>query len=177
LFVICALAPLALAAPELTGRPVPGEARSVLLEILTQAKLASAKVTSTTRTAAEQAKVMFEFVNTSGYEAALDLYGPHGDAIIAVCKKSYSEHQKCVDSVLPKMIEQARFQLKLLEKQGDKRTELMHTSDTHYTIDIAPNSISDRTRFEEAVQEHPRVHRFLKPPLDRDSYHLEIPKS
>lgn len=165
------------AEPELTGREVPAAARSVLLDVLKQAGLESARVTSTTRTVAEQAKVMFDFVNKNGFEAALELYGPHGDAIIKVCAASYKQNGKCVDQVLPKMVEETRRQIELLQKQGDHRTELMHTSDTHFTIDIDPESIADRPAFEAAVAAERRVSRFLKPPLDKNSYHLEIPRS
>ena len=172
-----ALSSLALAEPSLTGRAVPKPAKRVLLEILTRAGLATAEVTSTTRTAAQQAKVMFRFVNKNGFQAALDLYGPHGDSIIFVCEASYKKHEKCTEPVLEKMIQETRIQLKLLEQQGDERTELMHTSDSHYTIDIAPSSITDRPAFEAAVSAHPGVSRFLKPPRDRNSYHLEIPKN
>lgn len=167
----------ALATPTLTGRSVPPGARAILLEILAKAKLDTAKVTSSTRTAEQQAKVMFAFVNKNGFDAALDLYGPHGDEIIRVCEKSYTKHGRCVDEVLPKMVEETRHQIKLLEKQGDKRTELMHTSDSHYTIDISPESIADKSAFEAAVTADHRVTRFLKPPLDRNSYHLEIPRT
>lgn len=168
---------VALAAePELSGRAVPERARLVLLEILKQSGLEGARVTSTTRTAAEQAKVMFDFVNKNGIDAALELYGPHGDAIIKVCAASYKQHGKCADGMLPKMVDETRRQIELLVKQGDRRTELMHTSDTHFTIDIAPESIADRPAFEAAVLADRRVTRFLKPPLDRNSYHLEIPR-
>lgn len=162
--------------PELTGRAVPERVRAVLLQILKKAEIDGARVTSTTRTAAEQAKVMFDFVNRNGFDAALELYGPHGDAIVKVCGASYKQHAKCTDAILPKMVEETRRQLELLVKQGDRRTELMHTSDTHFTIDIAPESISDRPAFEAAVAADRRVSRFLKPPLDRNSYHLEIPR-
>jgi len=165
------------AEPELTGREVPAQARSVLLDILKQAGLESARVTSTTRTGAEQAKVMFDFVNKNGFDAALELYGPHGDAIIKVCTASHKQHGKCVDQVLPQMVDETRRQLELLQKQGANRTELMHTSDTHFTIDIDPESIANRPGFEAAVAAERRVSRFLKPPLDRNSYHLEIPRS
>lgn len=176
--VLLTSAGAALAAePELTGRSVPERARAVLLDILKQAKLESAQVTSTTRTVAEQAKVMFDFVNKNGFDAALELYGPHGDAIIKVCAASYKQHAKCTDPVLPQMVEETRRQIELLQKQGDSRTELMHTSDTHFTIDIAPDSIADRSAFEAAVAADRRVSRFLKPPLDKNSYHLEIPRS
>lgn len=165
------------APPKLSGRPVPEAAKKVLLEILEQAKLETAEVTSTTRTVAEQAKVMFDYVNRHGYEAALDLYGPHGDEIIEVCKASYKQHDACTRDVLPKMIEETRRQVELLEKQGDRRTELMHTSDTHYTIDIRPESLKNRAAFEIAVEKNPKVSRFLRPPRDRNSYHLEIPRA
>jgi hypothetical protein len=162
---------------KLTGRSVETAARNVLLEILASAKLRSARVTSTTRTAAQQAKVMFRFVNKNGYNSAIDLYGTHGDAIIRVCEASYQAHGRCAESVLEKMVIETRAQIELLEAQGDKRTELMHTSDTHYTIDIDPESVANRPAFEQAVAKHPRVSRFLKPPLDRNSYHLEIPRN
>jgi len=175
--VLLTAAGSALAAePELTGRPLPEHARAVLLDILKQAGLESAQVTSTTRTVAEQAKVMFDFVNKNGFDAALELYGPHGDAIIKVCAASYKQHKKCADPVLPLMVDETRRQIELLQKQGDRRTELMHTSDTHFTIDIAPDSIADRPAFEAAVAADRRVSRFLKPPLDKNSYHLEIPR-
>lgn len=167
----------ATAGPTLTGRAVPPGARAILLDILAKAKLDSAKVTSSTRTAEQQAKVMFAYVNDNGLDDALDLYGPHGDEIIRVCEKSYKRHSRCVEDVLPKMIEETRRQIKILEQQGDKRTELMHTSDSHYTIDISPDSIADRAAFEAAVAADRRVTRFLKPPLDRNSYHLEIPRT
>ena len=164
------------ASPKLSGRPVPEAAKKVLLEILERAKLETAEVTSTTRTVEEQAKVMFDYVNRNGYEPALDLYGPHGDEIIEVCETSYKQHEKCTRDVLPKMIAETKRQVELLEKQGDQRTELMHTSDTHYTIDIRPESVKNRAAFEIAVEKHPKVSRFLRPPRDRDSYHLEIPR-
>lgn len=176
-FGVVGTAGIAVAAePELTGRAVPQRVREVLLDILTKAQLEGARVTSTTRTAAEQAKVMFDFVNKNGFEAALELYGPHGDAIVKVCAASFKQHGKCVDPVLSKMVEETRRQIELLAKQGERRTELMHTSDTHFTIDIAPESISDQPAFEAAVAADRRVSRFLKPPLDRNSYHLEIPR-
>jgi len=175
--VLLTAAGSALAAePELTGRAVPERAREVLLDILKQAKLESAQVTSTTRTVAEQAKVMFDFVNRNGIDAALELYGPHGDEIIKVCSASYKQQGKCADPVLPKMVDETRRQIELLQKQGNSRTELMHTSDTHFTIDIDPESIADRPAFEAAVAADRRVTRFLKPPLDKNSYHLEIPR-
>ncbi|HEY6728956.1 MAG TPA: hypothetical protein VI197_33330 [Polyangiaceae bacterium] len=164
------------AEPVLSGKAVPDRVRAVLLDILKQAELDGALVTSTTRTAAEQAKVMFDFINRNGLEAALELYGPHGDAIIKVCGASYKQHSKCTEPILPKMVDETRRQLELLVQQGDRRTELMHTSDTHFTIDIAPESISDPSAFEAAVAADRRVSRFLKPPLDRNSYHLEIPR-
>ena len=165
------------AAPKLTGRHVPNAVRKVLIEILKRAKLDGAEVTSTTRTIEQQAKVMFNYVNRNGYDAALDLYGPHGDTIIEVCKTSYEKYEKCVSEILPKMVEETRHQVKLLEQQGVKRTELMHTSDTHYTIDIRPESVKNRAAFENAVEAHAKVTRFLKPPRDRNSYHLEIPRA
>jgi hypothetical protein len=176
----CAIATIAASAaaepPKLSGRPVPDTAKKVLLEILEQANLDTAEVTSTTRTAEQQAKVMFNYVNRNGYDVALDLYGPHGDEIIEVCEASYKQNSKCTPDVLPKMIEETKAQIALLEKQGDRRTELMHTSDTHYTIDIRPESLKNRAAFEVAVEKHPKVSRFLRPPRDRDSYHLEIPR-
>jgi hypothetical protein len=173
----CTLAISAWAKPTLSGRHVPEEARQVLLEILEAAKLETAEVTSTTRTVEEQAEVMFNYINKNGYDDALELYGPHGDSIIEVCKASYAKHKNCTSDILPKMVDETRRQVALLEKQGDKRRELMHTSDSHYTIDIRPESLENRAAFAVAVEKHPKVSRFLRPPRDRNSYHLEIPRS
>lgn len=165
------------AEPELKGRPVPSEARKVLIEILRKAELTSARVTSTSRTAAEQAKVIFDYINERGYERALELYGPHGDTIVQVCDKSYEQTGKCTAPVLAEMVEETRRQLKLLEQQGEQRTELMHTSDTHYTIDIDPSSVSDHGAFESAATAHAQVSRLLKPAEHHNSYHVEIIKN
>lgn len=163
--------------PKLTGRPVAPEARAVLLEILRKAELPSARVTSTSRTAAEQAKVIFDYINEHGYDAALELYGPHGDAIVQVCERSYKKNRACDAPVLDRMVEETRRQLKLLEQQGEQRTELMHTSDTHYAIDIDPESVADPRAFESAATAHARVTRLLEPAEHHNSYHVEILKN
>ena len=162
-------------APAISGKPLPEPAREVLAEILREAGVAAVEVTSVARTPAKQAEVMYGYIVRNGAAAAHKLYGPAGDRVIDV----YEQHAgKPKDEVVALMLERLEVEFERLEAQGDKRTELMHVSDSHYVFDVAPSSIpaSRHAAFEKAVENHPKVSRFLKPPLDKNAYHIEVPK-
>ena len=159
----------------LTGKPLPAKAGRVLCEILHQAGLASAKVTSTTRSFEEQARVMVDYYLRHGAESTRTLYGsgPGGKAIA---------HYEAARGRLPPdaLIEQMAALMReaiAKERAAGAQRHLMHTSETHCVFDVAPSSISAPEAFVRAACEHPEVSRFLHPGSDPPDpvFHIEVP--
>jgi hypothetical protein len=144
--------------------------RSVLEDILRAAGLSSAVISSTQRTPAEQARVMYENLESQGVARQKELYGRYGDMVIDVYIKS-KKANRTSDQIKADM-----------EK---KIVELGPTNVSHHTgdpkmlnvFDVQPSSIRDRRSFENAVRAEPRVNvkNFLMPPAD-PGYHIEIPQ-
>ena len=143
------------------------DALVTLRAILDRAGLASARVTSGVRTPAHQARVMYENLRRYGVDSQKKLYGPNGDQVIDV----YVAHAKeSRDRVVMLM------RAKILEL-GPSRVS-KHCSDTHDVIDVAPSSIDDRKRFEEALhwaKAQGKISHYILPPSD-PAYHIERPK-
>lgn len=151
----------------LTGRALPAPAQKVLREILAAAGLATAEVTSVTRTPAEQARVMYENCKALGVAHNLTLYGPAGDRVVQVFADNESKPR---DAVIALML------AKILEV-GPTNVS-MHISETHFVFDVAPSSIpvASRPGFVAAIHAHPAVSKLIAPPTD-PAYHIEIPKT
>jgi hypothetical protein len=142
--------------------------RQVLEDILRAARLKDALISSTSRSPAEQARVMFENLERYGVEHQKQLYGRGGDRIIDVYARSKRAGK---DSTRIKTdMEQA------IIEQGPTNVS-RHASDPRVlnVFDVAPSSIKDRVAFERAVKSDQRVSKFLVPPGD-PGYHLEIPQ-
>jgi hypothetical protein len=149
----------------ITGVPLPAPAEKVLKEVLLAAGLTLAKVTSVTRTPADQARIMYENIKQHGAAYNLRLYGPIGDKVIQVY---VANHLKLKEADII-----ARMEAKIKELGPAKVSK--HCSDTHYVLDVAPSSIANKGRFISAVSQHKAIMTFLQPPQD-PAYHLEIPK-
>ncbi len=143
------------------------DALLTLRAILDRAGLASARVTSGVRTPADQARVMYDNIRRYGVDSQKKLYGPNGDQVIDV----YAAHaQEPRDRVI------ALMRAKILEL-GPSRVS-KHCSDTHDVIDVAPSSITDRKRFEEALhwaKVQGKISHYILPPSD-PAYHIEKPR-
>jgi hypothetical protein len=151
----------------LTGLPLPEPAARVLSEILSAAGLDTARVTSVTRTPAEQARVMFENCEALGAAHNMRLYGPAGDRVVQVFADNRGRPRDVVIALM----------LAKIHEVGPINVS-MHISETHFVFDVAPSSIpmSARPDFVAAIETHPAVSRLIAPPVD-PAYHLEIPKS
>lgn len=149
----------------INGVEIPEPAKKVLREILQSANLTSAKVTSGTRTAADQARVMYDNIKTYGAAHQKNLYGNNGDKVIDVY---VANTDKSKDVVVGLMKE------KIIALGPSKVSK--HCSDTHYTFDVAPSSISNQQKFIQAAKAHASVSKFLQPPAD-PAFHIEIPKN
>lgn len=158
--------------PQIKGKALPSPAAVVLKEIMVASEVSSARVTSTSRTPHMQARVMHGFVQRHGLAAARRLYGPEGDAVLAVYEQYHGEEEgRCVRA----MHEEVKRQL----LRAHAHNRLMHTKPTHYVFDVAIRSIAPahRADFSEAARRHPRISRFLGPAEgEKGAFHLEMPK-
>lgn len=149
----------------ITGVELPEPAKKVLREILQTAQLTSAVVTSGTRTAADQARVMYDNIKTYGVAHQKNLYGVNGDKVIDVYVANAGKTKDAVVELMKN---------KIVALGPSKVSK--HCSDTHYTFDIKPSSIANHQKFIQAVKSHPSVSKFLQPPAD-PAFHIEIPKN
>lgn len=142
--------------------------RNVLEDILRKAKLKRAVISSTARTPAEQARVMFDNCEQRGAAAMKDLYAAAGDKVIDVyvASRRAGKHREDVITDMERKI-----------RELGPTNVSRHASDPHVlnVFDVAPSSIVDKRAFEEAVKGETRVSYFLQPPKD-PGYHLEIPQ-
>jgi len=153
--------------PILEGNTLPAPAAKVLKEILKAAGLSRAKVTSVSRTPAEQARVMYENCVSKGVQFNKNMYAAAGDKVVDVYA---ANKDKPRDTVIALML------AKILEVGPTKVSK--HISDTHYTFDVAPSSIpSDKqAAFLTAIKAHKAVSNVIPPPTD-PAFHIEIPKN
>ncbi len=143
-------------------------ALQVLADILQAAGLSSALISSTARTPADQARVMFDNIVGASVAAQKKLYAAAGDAVIDEYVKA--KQAKKTPSEL-----KAAMEAKIIALGPTKVSH--HAADPNVlcVFDGAPSSIEKKAAFEEAVRADKRVQKFLPPPLD-PGYHLEIPQ-
>jgi hypothetical protein len=142
----------------------------VLESILQAAGLASALVSSTSRTPAEQARVMFDNLERQGVAAQRRLYrGKPGEQVIDVYERSRAAGQPP---------DEIKRNMEVKIKDLGPGTVSRHAADprTLNVADIAPSSVDNPAAFEKAVRRDTRVARFLTPGDSDPAYHLEIPQ-
>lgn len=140
----------------------------VLEDILQAAGITSALISSTARTPADQARVMFNNIEATGVAAQKRLYAAAGDAVI-------DEYVKAKKAKKTPIEIKAAMEAKIIAIGPTKVSH--HAADPNVlcVFDVAPSSITKKAEFERAVTRDKRVSKFLKPPLD-PGYHLEIPQ-
>lgn len=140
----------------------------VLEDILQKAGLTTATISSTARTPADQARVMFDNIKSQGVAAQKKLYAAAGDAVIDEYVKAKAAKKTDIEI-------KAAMEAKIIAIGPTKVSH--HAADPNIlcVFDVAPSSITKKAAFETAVTADKRVKKFLKPPLD-PGYHLEIPQ-
>ncbi|WP_129337242.1 hypothetical protein [Cellulomonas endophytica] len=146
---------------------VPAYAQRVLTEIVRAAGLSQVLVSSTQRTPADQARVMFNNIRQLGVQSQLDLYGSAGDKVIGVYVASTAARRTDAQIM-------ADMERKVVELGPPNVSRHTADPDVLAVIDIAPSSVTDKAAFERAVKADARVSLFLQPPTD-PAYHVEIP--
>jgi hypothetical protein len=143
---------------------------TILKHILFDAGEKSGFITSTSRTVADQARVMYEsYLNSDG----LKMYGDNGDKVINVGIKAKKEG-KSKDEVVQLMMDK-------INKIGSENVS-KHIADPskYVAVDIAPSQIKNKKAFVKSVEAKIKiglVKRFLKPEDKKGekAYHIEIP--
>ena len=140
----------------------------VLEDILQAAGLSSALISSTARTPAEQARVMFNNIEATSVAAQKKLYAAAGDAVIDEYVKAKKANKTPTEV-------KAAMEAKIISIGPTNVSH--HAADPNVlcVFDVAPSSITQKAAFEKAVKADKRVKKFITPPLD-PAYHLEIPQ-
>jgi hypothetical protein len=141
-----------------------------LREICSKACIGSVTISSTARTATDQARVVYENLKLpDGVKEGKSLYGANGKKVIAVYEESV-KNKLGADETKKAML--------------DKINELGPNNVSHHIVsddskicvfDVAPSSIKDaaKPRFIKEATEHTSVVKFFQPPADK-AYHLEV---
>jgi len=143
----------------------------VLSDILANAGLGECIITSTSRTPADQARVMFDNIVKHGVAAQKALYAAAGDKVIDV----YSSSKKAGKNATQI---KAAMEKEIIKIGPGKVSRHCADPAVLNVVDIAPSSILNKQAFEDAVDsaiEHGKVSKFIMPPTD-PAYHLEIPQ-
>lgn len=141
---------------------ITDKARRILREILASAGLRSARVTSGGRQSADQARIMYENLQTHGVPHQKNLYGKTGDRVIDVYDANKAKPRADVIDLMKSKIDAI----------GCARVS-NHCSNTIEAFDVAPSSLTDKKAFEKAAKAHGEVLNVLAPPAD-PAFHIEI---
>lgn len=145
-------------------------ALSVLGEICSKACIWSVEITSTARQVKDQARIMYDMINSKGVAYVNDLYGAGGKKIVKVYEESL-KNKLSADETKKAM--------------ADKMDEIGPSTVSHHIVsadgkicvfDVAPSSVGDKEakkRFVKETKANTKVGTFFEPPSD-PAFHLEV---
>jgi hypothetical protein len=150
------------------AKPLAQWAEDILEKILFQAGIEGAEVTSTKRSAHDQARIMYYNIEAHGEKAQRKLYKPAGQEVISVYV-----HQKALGRDREGVIHE--MELKIIEIGPQKISAHCIEDQQREVLDVAPSSIPEVKKpvFEGCVTHATGVTKFLKPPID-PAYHIEM---
>ena len=154
--------------PKAVKQNVTNYSLKVLEDIMEKAGISSALITSTARTPAEQARVMYDNIVATGVARQKQLYAAAGDAVIDEYVKAKKAGRTAVEI-------KAAMEAKINALGPTKVSHHAADPSVLCVFDVAPSSIAKKAEFEKAVRADRRVKKFIVPPLD-PAYHLEIPQ-
>ena len=154
--------------PNARAEDVTAFSREIVTDVMRRAGLANLVISSTSRSPADQARVMFNNLERFGVDHQKALYGAAGDMVIEVYRRAKRNGQPAAEI--------KRLMTDEIVRVGPTRVS-RHASDPNVlnVFDVAPSSVSRRAAFEQAVRADRRVAKFIVPPSD-PGYHLEIPQ-
>ncbi|MDH5445584.1 MAG: hypothetical protein OEY52_08490 [Gammaproteobacteria bacterium] len=142
--------------------------KTVLTEIMKESGLTKIIITSTARTVADQARIMYSNIEKHGANEQKRLYSGYGDKVIDVYVDLKSKGKTRAEII-------SAMQKKIITLGPSKVSSHVADFSKLNVVDIAPSSIPKglQLKFEKAVADDSRIKRFFKPPKD-PAYHLEI---
>ena len=154
--------------PKAVKQNVTNFSLKVLEDIMQAAGINSALITSTARTPADQARVMYANIVATGVARQKALYAAAGDLVI-------DEYVKAKKAGKTEVEIKAAMEAKIIAVGPTKISHHAADPSVLCVFDVAPSSVANKAAFEKAVRADKRVSKFLTPPLD-PGYHLEIPQ-
>jgi hypothetical protein len=140
----------------------------VLRDVMVASNVARLIISSTQRSPTDQARVMFNNLETQGVAAQRRLYKDPGQAVISVYEAGKAAG-KTPDAIKADMTAK-------INELGPM-TVSHHAADPKLlnVFDVAPSSVADVDSFQKAAKADARVSKFLTPPND-PGLHFEIPQ-
>src|SRR4051812_8462744 len=140
----------------------------VLRDVMTAASVVRLTISSTQRSPTDQARVMFNNLETQGVAAQRRLYKAPGQAVIDVYEAGKAA-SKTSDIIKADMTAK-------INELGPMNVS-HHAADPQLlnVFDVAPSSVADVDSFQKAAKADTRVSKFLTPPND-PGLHFEIPQ-
>jgi hypothetical protein len=140
----------------------------VLRDIMRAAHIPTLRISSTARTPADQARVMFQNCEQHGADQQRQLYKAPGQAVVAVYeagKRARRSAAVIIDAMRRKIIELGPGNVS------------HHAADPKVlsVFDVEPSTVSDRIAFETAARHDARVGKLLTPDDHDPAFHFEIP--
>lgn len=172
--LLCAFAVMILksehaSAQRIRGNSIPAAAKELVQDVLRETNNATATITSTTRSPADQASEILTIYRRDGLQAALRLYGSAGDTVI----NFYDANKQLSRAEL--ISGGTRRVRQFIRTAGNNRTQLMHvTPVVATTFDIAPSSISNVDQIVRILRRIPDVRRVIAPGGAERALHIEI---
>jgi hypothetical protein len=154
--------------PNAKSSDVSSYSLGVLRDVMAAANVAKLTISSTQRSPSDQARVMFDNLETQGIDAQRKLYKPPGQAVIDVFVAGKAAN-KSADLI------KAEMTAKIIELGPTNVSH--HAADPKIlnVFDVAPSSVSNVNAFEAAAKADHRISKFLTPPND-PGLHFEIPQ-
>lgn len=153
--------------PNANESVVSALAVTVVKECLATAGETSGTISSTARTAEDQARVMYDNLESTSVATQKALYGPNGDAVIDVYVASKAANKSATEI-------KADMLAKINELGAPNVSKHCADFAVMTVLDVAPSSITNKDAFIAAALADARVTKFLQPPND-PGYHFEIP--
>lgn len=154
--------------PNAKASDITSYSLGVLRDIMGVAGIATLTISSTQRSPADQARVMYANIESQGVDAQKKLYKEPGQAVIDVYVAGKSAG-KSADEIKADMTAK-------INEIGPYNVS-HHAADPQLlnVFDVAPSSVPNTDAFQAAVTGDSRVAKFLTPPKD-PGLHLEIPQ-
>ena len=142
--------------------------RGILKKIMKAAKVYKVTISSTARDAYDQARVMYDNIESQGVDAQKELYASAGDQVIDVysaAKKDKKDRNATIALMKAKIIELGPT------KVSHHATEVSVLN----VFDVAPSSISQEKKkdWEDTIKASTDLSKYIFPPGD-PGYHFEI---